>query len=118
MDLMSLPEDVKLVISRGNLIKLMKYTIGHDNSSKKEDDEFISLKDVMVITGLAKQTIYGRVSKGTIPYYKAPDGKRLRFKKSEILVWLDSGRKNKPDAEIEQEVKAYIKSKKIGQKSW
>lgn len=116
LDLMSIPERIKLEVTQGDLLAFAKCLLNGHSTIQKEE-VFISIKEVCNLTGLAKQTIYGRVSKGTIPYYKAPDGKRLRFKKFEILEWLDSGRKNKSDADIEQEVEAYIKSKKIGKKS-
>jgi excisionase family DNA binding protein len=104
MDLMSFSGRVTVEVGMGSLMELADRLIGHNNSSKKEDDEFISLKDVMVITQLARQTIYGRVSKGTIPYHKAPDGKKLRFKRSEISEWMTSGKKSTSNDEIGQEV--------------
>jgi excisionase family DNA binding protein len=119
MDLMSFPERVKFEISKGDLMAFAEYLINNNDSSKKEleAEEFIYLKDVSDLSGLAKQTIYGRVSKGTIPYYKTEDGKKLRFKKSEILEWMSSGKRN-TEADIQKGVDAYFnKTKKLSQKN-
>jgi len=113
MDLMSFPERVKFEISKGDLMAFAEYLINNNDSSKKglEAEEFIYLKDVSDLSGLAKQTIYGRVSKGTIPYYKTEDGKRLRFKKSEILEWMQSGKKYSKN-KVDQAIDAYFEKGK------
>lgn len=48
----------------------------------------IGLKGACEVTGLAKQTIYGRVNNGTIPHFKK--GGKLYFMESELLEWLKS----------------------------
>jgi len=114
---MNLPERVKLEVSKEDLMAFADYLLQGHQSLEIEEDEFIYLKDVVAITGLAKQTIYGRVSKGTIPYYKTEDGKKLRFKKSEILEWMSSGKRN-TEADIQKGVDAYFnKTKKLSQKN-
>ena len=58
----------------------------------------------------AKSTIYGKVSKKVIPYYK--DAKKLSFLKAEIDQWSKRGRK-KTISEIEAETDLYLlKTKK------
>ena len=63
----------------------------------------------------SKQTCYGWVHAGLIPFHKG--GKRLRFLKSDIDRWLMQGRKQ-TTAEIEAESKAerdiYLTAKKRG----
>jgi excisionase family DNA binding protein len=56
----------------------------------------------------AVPTAYGWVHDKSVPYHKS--GKKLRFLKSEIDVWLKEGRK-KPLAEIDSEADTYIKCK-------
>lgn len=46
-------------------------------------------------------SIYTRTSSRTIPFYKK--GKRLLFKKAEILKWIESGKK-KTIEEIQNEI--------------
>jgi len=56
----------------------------------------------------AKATVYGWVHTEQIPYYKT--GKKLRFLKSEIDLWLQSG-KRKTQIEIANEATEYINKK-------
>jgi hypothetical protein len=55
-----------------------------------------------------KPTVYGWLSEALIPYHKG--AKNLRFLKSEIDEWLQSG-KRKTKAEINNEVHTYVKQK-------
>lgn len=43
------------------------------------------------ITGLKKATLYGLACRREIPYMK--QGKRLYFKRAELVEWIESGRK-------------------------
>lgn len=65
-------------------------------SKLKEDNTALMTLDVLrayLPVPLARQTIYGLVSRGRIPYEKF--GKQLYFKKSDIDAWLNNGRKIK-----------------------
>jgi excisionase family DNA binding protein len=53
-----------------------------------EADGYLTIDDISELTGLTKQTIYGQRSKRLIPAYKF--GRELRFKKSEIMAWMES----------------------------
>ena len=59
----------------------------------------------------AKQTIYGYVSSGEIPFHKT--GKRLAFLKSEIDKWLQSKRR-KTNEKIKEEALRYTSEKRKG----
>ena len=53
-----------------------------------KENEIITLKEVMELTGLARNTIYCLRYANKIPYFKF--GPRLlRFKRSEILYWME-----------------------------
>jgi excisionase family DNA binding protein len=56
----------------------------------------------------SKQTVYGWVHAGIIPYHKG--GKKLRFLKSEIDNWLKQGRR-KTVNEIASEAETYLNKK-------
>lgn len=43
------------------------------------------------VTGLKKSTVYVMVHKNTIPFIK--QGGKLYFKRSELISWIESGRK-------------------------
>jgi excisionase family DNA binding protein len=53
------------------------------------EPEIIGLKEVSKITGLSLPTLYAYTSQNKIPHLKA--GKRLRFKRFEILNWMKEG---------------------------
>ena len=61
----------------------------------------------------AKATIYGWVSTKQIPYHKG--GKKLRFRKSEIDAWLETG-KRRCEADFEAEANEYIAKREGGLK--
>jgi len=56
-----------------------------------EVDEIGMINLAMRITGLARQTIYAKVSKREMPHMK--QGKFLYFSKNELLQWIRDGRK-------------------------
>ena len=60
------------------------------NKTDNSGNEILSIQQAMELTHLAKQTIYGLVSSKRIPFFKK--GKKLYFKKDEVLEWLESER--------------------------
>ena len=57
----------------------------------------------------ARSTVYEWVGRKAIPVHK--DGKKLRFKRSEIDDWLDGGRA-KTQEELDAEAEAYVREHK------
>ncbi len=57
-----------------------------------------------------EQTVYSWTSNRKIPFHKK--GRSIMFDKGEIDAWLMSGYYGKTEEELENEAKAYIKSKK------
>lgn len=53
--------------------------------------EYVNIVELSDIIGETVKTIYSRVHKRQIPYYK-PGGKHLVFKLDEIKEWVESGR--------------------------
>ncbi|RED42599.1 AlpA family transcriptional regulator [Winogradskyella eximia] len=51
----------------------------------------IPIDDATKVVNLTKPTIYGLVHKNKIPYRKK--GKRLYFLKSELIAWINSGKR-------------------------
>jgi excisionase family DNA binding protein len=60
------------------------------NTSSNIGDDFMNIEQVSSFIGLAKPTVYGLVHKRQIPYFKV--GKRLLFKKSNIVNWITSSK--------------------------
>ena len=61
-------------------------------SSVQAADIFLNVEQVAEFLGLAKATIYAKTSKGEIPHSKV--GKKLYFKTSELLQWIEEGKKS------------------------
>ena len=76
-----------------------------------DEDLPVGIKEASKILKLAVPTIYSKVSKGELPYYK--NGKFLLFNKNELMEYIKQGRR-KTDAEIEAEADAYLYNKKKG----
>lgn len=68
---------------------------------QKEENDFTNIDGAMEITGLERSTIYNKWSKGEMPGYKK--SRRLYFKRSELIAWLESG-KRKTIKEIAEKV--------------
>ena len=55
------------------------------------DYDYVNANDLAELLGESINTIYARVHRKEIPYYK-PGGKLLLFKVSEIRKWIEGGR--------------------------
>ncbi len=51
-------------------------------------NDLITIDEAVQLTKLAKQTIYGKVSGGTIPFIKRPNSKKLLFSRKSLILWL------------------------------
>lgn len=74
-------------------------------------DVFMSVTETSQFLNLSIATIYSKVSKRELPVLKR--GKRLYFSKTELLEYLEKGRK-KLKTEIEAEANAYLSNSKTG----
>ena len=75
------------------------------NTSSNSDDDFMNIEQVASFVGLSKATVYGLTHERKIPHFKA--GKRLYFKKSDIVNWITKNRVNTKQ-EIDQMADEYI----------
>lgn len=100
--------DKIIVTTHDELIFLIEESIRKILSEKTENKQsegsslLLSIKEASAFLKLAPQTIYGFTSKRLIPFIKR--GKKLYFKKNELELWLDEGKKKSID-EIRNEVK-------------
>lgn len=74
----------------------------------KNDEEFLTIDEAAKLLTLSKQTIYGLVSKSTIPHLKK--GKRLYFLKKDLITWILQG-KRKTKAELDANIHKIINKK-------
>ena len=87
---------------RGEVLKL--------NQGDSPND-LLDVTEAAKYLNLAKQTVYIKVSKREIPHIK--QGKKLRFLKSDLLAWLEQGRKA-TTKEIKANGEAFLATKKGG----
>jgi excisionase family DNA binding protein len=85
-----------------------------DRQETKEIKEYLSLQEASELIQLAKPTIYGLTHRNEIPFIKK--GKKLWYKRSELLTWLDSGRKQTRE-ETEEQAMLQLKSSHRNYKS-
>lgn len=67
---------------------------------EREEDRLLNVREAARFLGDAVATLYGRTSKNEIPFYKR--GKKVYFKKSELVAWIEQGRV-KSQKEIQEE---------------
>jgi len=83
-------EDLTHLIE-SSIRKIFKEELKNANSSQQvSKNEIVFLEEAIVITGLAKPTLYAKTSKNEIPHYKR--GRKLYFKRSELLAWIEEGK--------------------------
>lgn len=75
----------------GNVESLLNRLIENAKPVNPTLPEIGGVELAMEITGLKRPTIYGLTSARGIPHYR--QGKKLRFKRSELIQWIESGRK-------------------------
>lgn len=82
-------------------VKLSRLLQAQEAHGLYRSDELMNINEVSKYLDESVQSIYSRTSQRTIPFYKK--GKKLLFKKTEILDWLD-GQKKKTITELQNEI--------------
>lgn len=97
----------------GNLIQSsvreVLRTSKQSEASTQTSEKPLSTSEVAEFLNLSTSTIYGKVSRGELPFMKR--GKRLYFSQVELKEYLNDGRKLTLD-EIASEADSYCKLKK------
>ena len=90
--------------SRDEFKSLLKETLreilAEDKVTTENQSTLINIQEAAALLNLAVNTIYEKTSEKLIPHYK--HGKKIMFKKSELLAWVES-RRVKTIHEIRQE---------------
>ena len=71
--------------------KLSKLLQSQEANGLYKSDELMNISELAGFIDESVQSIYARTSQRTSPFYKK--GKKLLFKKSEILDWLETRKK-------------------------
>ncbi len=99
--------------SRDEFKSLLKETLTEILSEGKivseNESTLINIQEAAALLNLAVTTVYEKTSEKIIPHYK--HGKKIMFKKSELLAWVES-RRVKTIHEIRKEAATRFGSKK------
>jgi excisionase family DNA binding protein len=80
--------------SREEFKSLLKETLreilSEDKIVNHNESTLINIQEAAALLNLAVATIYEKTSEKVIPHYK--HGKKIMFKKSELLAWVESRR--------------------------
>ena len=109
-DLDKLPDWALLIVKKADLLAFaehLKVNVGAEERISKEEKEILTIEEAASFLNLTKQTIYQRTSNRTIPFYKK--NKRLYFKRSELITWLEEG-KMKTQEEFDEEMEQHLKN--------
>lgn len=104
-----LPQAVTQLFDK--LENIEKLLLNNSSQPQPESERWLNLSELCeyLPDKPVKPTVYGWVHQRVIPCHRR--GKKLYFLKSEIDIWLKTGRK-KTNAEIAAESEAYISKKR------
>jgi excisionase family DNA binding protein len=95
----------------GKLETIEKLLKAGNANPPQETNDLLTIQEAGVFLHLSVPTLYGYVSKKTIPFSKRPGSKRLWFSKLELMDWIKTGRKQ-TIAEIKAEVEQTLSNRK------
>ena len=84
----NLPQAVGLLLEK---VDLLEQLLKSQQNTSAPSDRPMSITEAAKFLNLSVPTLYGFVSKRTIPFSKL--GKRLYFSEAELTTWVKSGRK-------------------------
>lgn len=90
------------------LFELNNKSNSNQTFGSKTEEEILTIDQACMFLNLAKSTIYILTSKRILPFFKR--GKKLYFKKSELLQWIEDGKK-KTMKQLQNEVDEYLEKK-------
>ncbi|MBA2248580.1 MAG: helix-turn-helix domain-containing protein [Chitinophagaceae bacterium] len=88
-------------------IKMMfiQYLSGQKNLASDDTEILMNVKDVARFLKVETAFVYTACNKGEIPFLKI--GKLYKFKKTDVLKWLEKEKNNKP-VDVEAYVNSYL----------
>ena len=84
----NLPQAVSLLLEK---VETLEQLLKSQQNTSAPSDRPMSITEAAKFLNLSVPTLYGFVSKRTIPFSKL--GKRLYFSEAELTSWVKSGRK-------------------------
>jgi len=84
----NLPQAVSLLIEK---VDFLEQLLRSQQNTSAPSDRPMSISEAAKFINLSVPTLYGLVSKRTIPFSKV--GKRLYFSEADLTSWIKTGRK-------------------------
>jgi excisionase family DNA binding protein len=94
----------------GKLESIEQLLLAGNANPTQDTKDLLTIQEAGVFLHLSVPTLYGYVSKNTIPFSKRPGSKRLWFSKKELTDWIKAGRKQ-TIAEVNAEVEESLTTK-------
>ncbi len=112
-DLSKLPDNIKIEATVGDLKifahEIVRTYVKQMPNSSPEEKDITDFEGMLDITGYSSSTGYAKTASGVIPHFKK--GRKLFFRKSELLKWIESG-KRKTTQDIDELAEQYLKRPK------
>lgn len=113
IDISKLPPNFRIEVTKADLIAFAK-AISENTKPRaaaqiETEDDIIDFNGALKLTGYAAPTLYAKTGKGEIPHFKK--GRKLFFRKSELIEWIETGRQ-KTQADINELAERYLKQSK------
>lgn len=113
IDISKLPLNFRIEVTKEDLIAFAKAISENAKPSVAEEkeaaDDIIDFNGALKLTGYAAPTLYAKTAKGEIPHFKK--GRKLFFRKSELIEWIETGRR-KTQEDINELAERYLKQSK------
>ena len=111
IDISKLPPNFRIEVTKADLIAFA--LVISENTKpipkEKEEEDIIDFVGALKLTGYAAPTLYAKTGKGEIPHFKK--GRKLFFRKSELVAWIEGGRR-KTQKDLDDLAKQYLKQSK------
>lgn len=116
IDISQLPEWAKIEITKEDLLAFAEKLQAEQKeqqaaTAEVDEDVLFDFLEMCNFLGIAQSTGYQRVSRGEIPHFKK--GRRLYFRKSELVAWIESGRRKTND-DLNEIAEQYLRDYKTG----
>lgn len=97
-------EDIKKEVHQVKLM-LTEFLSRHSKSNEGDADTFMNVKDVAKFLKVEAAVVYSACNKGEIPFLKV--GKLYKFKKADVLKWMESD-KDRRIVDLDEYVNKYL----------
>ena len=112
-DLSDLPDDITIQIKRSDLVAFADRLIAGYSQiipvPVSEGEDLLDFEGMCRFLKIAPSTGYAKTASGELPHFKK--GRKLWFRRSELIKWLEQGRR-KTKKDIDELAEMYLKNSK------